>query len=255
MTTPPSRSRRRGRVFRLLRWIMLVLVVLVLLPYVIAPFYRFIDPVSTAMLWRWMTGQRVERSVVRSTPCRRAAARGDRRRGRQLLQPSRHRLRGMREAIYEADDLTEARGGSTITQQVAKNLFLWHCAASCARRWNFRWRSGSTWSCPRRGCSRSISTSPNGARTGSSAPRPARAMPLASRRAHSRPREAALLAAILPNPIRAQRAKALDQRAPAGGHLRGPRRPRRGADGLRRRRPAARRRANPALASRPRHPL
>ena len=32
---------------------------------------------------------------------------------------------GIRDAIEEADDLDDMRGGSTITQQVAKNLFLW----------------------------------------------------------------------------------------------------------------------------------
>jgi monofunctional biosynthetic peptidoglycan transglycosylase len=35
-------------------------------------------------------------------------------------------LSGVREALEQADeDIAEARGGSTITQQTAKNLFLW----------------------------------------------------------------------------------------------------------------------------------
>jgi monofunctional glycosyltransferase len=126
MTTPPSRSRPRGRVFRLLRWIVVVLVVLVLLPYLIAPFYRFIDPISTTMLWRRITGQRVERMVV---PLDRMAPSLP----RAVISAedgsfcSHHGIdwRGMREAFYEADDISEMRGGSTITQQVAKNLFLW----------------------------------------------------------------------------------------------------------------------------------
>jgi monofunctional biosynthetic peptidoglycan transglycosylase len=126
MTTPPSRSRPRGRVFRLLRWIVLALVVLVLLPYVIAPLYRFIDPVSTAMLWRRMTGQRVERMVVpldRMSPSLPRAVIS----AEDGSFCSHHGIdwRGMREAFYEADDISEMRGGSTITQQVAKNLFLW----------------------------------------------------------------------------------------------------------------------------------
>ena len=34
-------------------------------------------------------------------------------------------FREIRDAIADADDLDDLRGGSTITQQVAKNLFLW----------------------------------------------------------------------------------------------------------------------------------
>jgi monofunctional biosynthetic peptidoglycan transglycosylase len=34
-------------------------------------------------------------------------------------------FQGLQDAIADSDDLSDARGGSTITQQVAKNLFLW----------------------------------------------------------------------------------------------------------------------------------
>src|SRR5262245_51998349 len=125
MTTPPSRS-IRGRLFRILRWVVIVILIFILLPYLIAPLYRFIDPVSTVMVWRKVTGQRVERTVL---PL-------------ELIAPALPRAvisaedgsfcthhgidwRGLREAFYEADDIFEMRGGSTITQQVAKNLFLW----------------------------------------------------------------------------------------------------------------------------------
>ena len=49
---------------RLLRRVAIALGILLLLPYAIAPFYRFINPVSTLMAWRWLTGARVERRVV-----------------------------------------------------------------------------------------------------------------------------------------------------------------------------------------------
>jgi monofunctional biosynthetic peptidoglycan transglycosylase len=52
MTTPPSRFSLRG-LLRAVRLVAIVALILVLLPYLIAPLYRFIDPVSTVMLWRW----------------------------------------------------------------------------------------------------------------------------------------------------------------------------------------------------------
>ena len=39
------------------------IVILLLLPYLIAPLYLFVTPISTPMLWRYLTGQRVERIV------------------------------------------------------------------------------------------------------------------------------------------------------------------------------------------------
>lgn len=104
-----------------------ILVALLLAPYVIAPFYRSIDPVSTPMLWRWATGQRVERIVVplnriaRSLPLTVILAED----GTFCRNPGID-LGAIREALQQSDDdLAESRGASTITQQVAKNLFLW----------------------------------------------------------------------------------------------------------------------------------
>jgi monofunctional glycosyltransferase len=103
-----------------------ILASVVVLPYLIAPLYRFVEPVSTTMLWRRLTGARVERIFV---PISRIAPTlplaviiaedGTFCRNRGID------LAAMREAMEEADDLGEARGGSTITQQTAKNLFLW----------------------------------------------------------------------------------------------------------------------------------
>ena len=112
--------------FRFLRIVAVVVLVLVLLPYLIAPFYRFIEPVSMPILWRKMTGQRVERTVVpldgMSPSLPRAVISAE-----DGSFCTHHGIdwRGMREAFFEADDISEMRGGSTITQQTAKNLFLW----------------------------------------------------------------------------------------------------------------------------------
>lgn len=131
--TPPRRQRQRasrmpGSGFRqLLTFCAIIVLVVLAVPYVIAPFYRVINPVSTPMLWRWATGQRVQRTVV---PLKRIApvlpltvilaedASFCRNHGIDLG--------AIREALQQSDDdVAEARGASTITQQTVKNLFLW----------------------------------------------------------------------------------------------------------------------------------
>jgi monofunctional glycosyltransferase len=118
----PSRWPRRA-----IRVLVLGIVFLLLLPYVLAPLYRVVDPVSTLMLWRWARGARVERRVV---PIDQVAPILS----RSVLAAEDERfcshhgidfdeLRGVVKA--EADGVPRPRGGSSITQQLAKNLFLW----------------------------------------------------------------------------------------------------------------------------------
>ena len=111
---------------RALRLIVLAIAGLVLLPYLITPLYSVVDPISTTMLSRRLSALRVERQFVpitRISPALPLAV--------IIAEDGRfctHRgidLTEIREAIAEADDIEEMRGGSTITQQVAKNLFLW----------------------------------------------------------------------------------------------------------------------------------
>ena len=54
----------RTRWSYLLRWIVIAGLALLLLPYLLTPLYRFVTPVSTPMLWRYATGQRVVRIVT-----------------------------------------------------------------------------------------------------------------------------------------------------------------------------------------------
>ncbi len=115
-----------NRIPRPLRAIILVVLAVLALPYLLTPFYAAVQPVSTVMLWRKIAGERVERQYVplaRISPALALAV--------IVAEDGRfcsHHgvdFREIRDAITEADDLDDLRGGSTITQQVAKNLFLW----------------------------------------------------------------------------------------------------------------------------------
>src|SRR5216683_1787864 len=68
---PQPRSRTAAPATRRPRWLarlawglLIALVIILLLPYLLVPLYRVVDPVSTLMLWRWAHGARVERSFV-----------------------------------------------------------------------------------------------------------------------------------------------------------------------------------------------
>src|SRR5262245_62174773 len=126
MSSQTQPQPHRHPLWRLARVLAIALAVVLLLPYLIVPLYRVFDPVSTLMLWRWATGARVVRSkvpleriapVLPATVVASEDARFCSHRGVDWME--------IREALEDADDLSEARGGSTITQQLAKNLFLW----------------------------------------------------------------------------------------------------------------------------------
>ena len=111
---------------RLIRAVVLVVLGLVLLPYVLTPLYSIGHPVSTLMIGRYLTGETVTRKWVDLDEMSEALPRSV-----VAAEDARfcfHRgidWNSVRNIIEDAQDGEVARGGSTITQQVAKNLFLW----------------------------------------------------------------------------------------------------------------------------------
>jgi monofunctional biosynthetic peptidoglycan transglycosylase len=124
-----KRTSLAGKILRLprpLRAAAVSLLILLVLPYLITPFYGLGEPVSTVMLWRRLAGERVQRQYVplsRIAPALALAV--------IIAEDGRfcsHHgvdFAEIRDALADTDDLEDVRGGSTITQQVAKNLFLW----------------------------------------------------------------------------------------------------------------------------------
>ena len=188
---------------RIVRYLLLILLVLLLLPYLVAPFYRVGHPVSTLMAWRWLKGAPVARqwvdldamspylprTVVASEDAKFCSHRGV-------------DWGAMREDMEDAEDGEVTRGGSTITQQVAKNLFLWQGRSVVRKALELPL---ALWIDLVLGKERVLEIYLNIAELGPSGQFGAgsgSAYAFGKPASELSPREAALLAAILPNPIK-----------------------------------------------------
>jgi len=122
-----ARRRKSKGIWRVLRWLGLAVAVLIAIPVLLTPIYLFVAPVSVPMLERYLTGRPVDRDW------RDMADISDRLKASVILsedgQFCRHRgvdLGALRDEVQNFMAGRDARGASTITMQVARNLFLWN---------------------------------------------------------------------------------------------------------------------------------
>jgi monofunctional biosynthetic peptidoglycan transglycosylase len=114
--------------------LLLILLVALLVPYAVTPFYRTGHPVSTLMAWRKLTGAPMSRQWIDLAAMSPLLPRS------VVASEDAHFCKhhgvdwgALREAMRDAGDGEALRGASTITQQVAKNLFLWQSPNSVRR--------------------------------------------------------------------------------------------------------------------------
>ena len=174
---------------------------LLLVPYLVVPLYRAGHPVSTLMAWRYATGAPVSRQWIDfsaiSPALPRAVVSAE-----DAKFCSHHGIDfgALREAINDAQEGEGMRGASTITQQVAKNLFLWQGASFVRKAMEFPLALWIDAVLPKQ---RILEIYLNIAEFGPSGQFGAEAgsnFAFGHSAATLPPREAALLASILPNP-------------------------------------------------------
>ena len=125
--SPLYRAEPTGKhTLRIVRRLILIVILLLALPYVLTPLYSVGRPISALMAWRFVTGSPVERSWVALASMSPAMPRSVVA-SEDAKFCTHHGIDwdSLQNAIEDAQDGEASGGGSTITQQVAKNLFLW----------------------------------------------------------------------------------------------------------------------------------
>ena len=203
MNQTPKSASARPIWLRLVKILALILLAVLLLPYLLTLVYRFVNPVSTLMLGRWATGKRVERTFVpidRMAPAlpMTVIASED---GRFCTHGGID-FQELSNAIDNADDLSEIRGNSTITQQVAKNLFLWPGRSVVRKVLEMPLALWIDLVLPKRRVLEIYLNIAEWGPNGQFGAEPAARYAFGKSARDLSPREAAMLAAILPNPHR-----------------------------------------------------
>jgi len=186
---------------RVLKTLALIFLVALVIPYVLTPFYRTGHPVSTLMAWRHFSGAPVSRQWIDLNAMspylpRSVVAAED----AHFCKHHGIDLGALREAMRDAEEGDGMRGASTITQQVAKNLFLWPGPSVVRKALEFPLALWIDLVLPKQ---RILEIYLNIAELGPSGQfgaETASAFAFGHSAATLSPREAALLASILPNP-------------------------------------------------------
>ena len=117
----------RGIVRRMLKWLAAGLLVLTAIPIILTPVYKFLDPpVSALMAWRLFGGAGIDYrwrdygEISTALPATILMAEDG-----QFCSHSGVDWGAVQEVLDEIESGGVARGASTITMQVVKNLFLW----------------------------------------------------------------------------------------------------------------------------------